>query len=46
MTVQVCESGVVFGDFDEDTVFLIEQAVAQTKLCEAGIKSVEFIHQI
>jgi len=43
MTVQVCESGVVFGDFDEDNVFLIEQAVAQTTLCEAAIKSVEFI---
>lgn len=43
MSVQVHESGLTFGNFDEADVFLIEQAVAQVQLSAAGVKSVEFI---
>ncbi len=43
MSVQVCESGVTFGDFGAADVFLVEQAVAQVQLSNAGVKSVEFI---
>jgi hypothetical protein len=43
MTVAIHESGVTFGDFEDADIFLIEQAVAHSKLHENGVKSVEFV---
>lgn len=43
MTLVVHESGVTFGAFFDADVFLIEQAVANAKMQEDGVKSVEFI---
>lgn len=43
MTVEVSESGVLFGTFDDANVLLIEQAVTEAKLDSNGVKSVEFV---
>lgn len=42
MTLQISESGVLFGDFEEDKVFQIESSKAVAELGE-GISKVEFV---
>jgi hypothetical protein len=43
MTVQRLESGVLFGDFEQDDLFEIEQASAVSNLGH-GIRKVEFVY--
>lgn len=44
MSIQILESGVLFGDFDADSLFQIEQSEAVKKLGD-GISKVEFIYR-
>jgi hypothetical protein len=43
MKLSITESGVVFGEFEEDDVFGIEKALIKHRFDQKGVKSVEFI---